>query len=127
MDTNQLAFFFHLLESRNTAAPIVAPLIQVTLIIVAAISPLIAAITAYWAKMALMNMETAKISAVESSVIAKETAVSVEKIHVAVNSEKTAREALLATVQKEVSSLKEEIMKITGDKIRLEEELKGKK
>lgn len=118
MDTNQFAVLVSILEEsqKHSASVSNGSLLQFGVLLLASLAPLIAAFSAYWSKKAVSNTETAKVAGAMAANAATQTAVSVEKINEAVNSDRD-------KMVKELQDLRVELLNLTRDKIELEKEI----
>ncbi len=111
MDTNAIFQLIAALKNEPIAASGVTGGmtvgVQITVIILAGLSPIIAAAAAWFAKRAVMRSATSQV----------ELAATVEKIHIAVNSERTSTLA-------EIKSLRSDVLDITRQKMALEERVR---
>lgn len=125
MDTNTLAMMIALMGQKQAVAPEVNNTIQVVTLILAALGPVLASVAAYFASRAMGNAQEAKANTLatksnsEAAVaLATETTEEVKKIHVAVNSGRTAME-------EEAKLLRGEIQKLSAENATLTEKTRG--
>lgn len=132
MDTNLLYQILAAVHSHDAVLSVPAsaaitgmhPWAQVFLVLVVAVSPVIATLAAYWAKQTMSNTQESKAhsihmaaSAAAAAASSVQLAESVEQIHIAVNSE---RSKTLA----EITALRDDMLEITRQKMALEEQLR---
>jgi len=116
MDTNLLAQLIAALVAAQSHAPVVAapivggvhPIVIATGMVLAGVAPIIAAVAAWFAQQAARNTEHVK--AVSTTLMEN-----VEKVHVAVNSERTA-------MLEQIRELRDEILRLSKDRATLEEQ-----
>lgn len=112
-DTNLVASLVAALAANKAAlAPVVASpnnTLLVVAMIIAAFSPILSALAAYFSKAAALNTAETKVASLE-------TAKSVDLIHTAVNSERTETLKTIATLRDEILKLTEKAAFAEGKK-----------